>query len=284
MNTTTSTDGPARRERGMTHTAPPVSDTPRNAQPFSAALAQSMTMTFRGLLKIKHNPQQMFDVIVLPIVFTVMFSTIFGGAIVGDVDNYLPLLIPGVLVQVAVAASVVTGVQLREDLDKGVFDRFKSLPIARIAPLAGALSANAFRYVVATVITVGVGVAMGYRPNDPAGLALACLLVVTVAFTLSWIFALVGVLLDKASTVQGVSMLVLMPITFVSNALVPIDTMPAWMRTIAGANPVSHLVSAVRGLADGTDAGLQVAYTLIGAAVVLAVFVPVTLRVYMAKT
>ncbi|WP_137811416.1 ABC transporter permease, partial [Gordonia sp. GAMMA] len=247
----------------------------------TAAVMQSLTMTHRGLLKIKHNPQQLFDVIVLPIVFTVMFSSIFGGAIAGNVVGYLPLLIPGVLVQVCVAASVVTGVQLREDLDRGVFDRFKSLPIARIAPLAGALVANTLRYVVASAITVCVGVIMGYRPASPVGVAVACVLIVVVAFSLSWIFALLGVLLDKASTVQGVSMLVLMPITFVSNALVPIDTMPGWMQACASANPVSHLVTAARGLAAGEDVGTDIAYTLVGAAAVLAVVVPVTLRTYM---
>lgn len=255
-----------------------------NRVPVRAAIGQSATMARRGLLKIKHNPQQLFDVIVLPIVFTIMFSTIFGGAIAGSVKAYLPLLIPGVLVQVSVAASVVTGVQLREDLDKGVFDRFKSLPIARIAPLAGALVANGVRYVVATVITVAVGMLMGYRPHSFGGLVLACVLVVLVAFTLSWVFALLGVLLDKASTVQGVSMLVLMPMTFVSNALVPIATMPGWMQAIASVNPVSHLVSAARALADGQAAGLQIAYTLAGAAAVLTIFVPITLRTYMRRT
>lgn len=250
----------------------------------TAAVMQSLTMTHRGLLKIKHNPQQLFDVIVLPIVFTVMFSSIFGGAIAGNVVGYLPLLIPGVLVQVCVAASVVTGVQLREDLDRGVFDRFKSLPIARIAPLGGALVANTLRYVVASAITVCVGVIMGYRPASPVGVAVACVLIVVVAFSLSWIFALLGVLLDKASTVQGVSMLVLMPITFVSNALVPIDTMPGWMQACASANPVSHLVTAARGLAAGEDVGTDIAYTLVGAAAVLAVVVPVTLRTYMRRT
>ncbi|AZG45236.1 ABC transporter permease [Gordonia insulae] len=256
----------------------------RNRVPVGATISQSLTMARRGLLKIKHNPQQLFDVIVLPIVFTIMFSTLFGGAIVGDVDAYLPLLIPGVLVQVAVAASVTTGVQLREDLDRGVFDRFKSLPIARVAPLAGALLANGVRYVVATVITVAVGVAMGYRPGSVGGLVAACGLIVVVAFTLSWIFALMGVLLDKASTVQGVSMLILMPLTFVSNALVPIDTMPGWMQTCAAVNPVSHLVSAARALAADGAAGAQIGYTLLGAAAVLAIFVPVTLRTYMRRT
>ncbi|GAB04100.1 ABC-2 type transport system permease protein [Gordonia amarae] len=257
---------------------------PPNRIGVAAATRQSLTMTGRGLLKIKHNPQQLFDVIVLPIVFTVMFSTIFGGAIAGDVTSYLPLLIPGLLVQVTVAASVITGVQLREDLDKGVFDRFKSLPIARIAPLAGALLANAVRYVVATAITVCVGLAMGYRPGSALGLIAACGLVVLVAFTLSWIFALLGVLLDKASTVQGVSMLVMMPITFVSNALVPVDSMPGWMQACASANPVSHLVTAARELATDGSAGVEIAYTLAGALAVLAICVPITLRTYMRRT
>ncbi|ORM25995.1 ABC transporter permease [Williamsia sp. 1135] len=248
------------------------------------SVSQALTMAERGLLKIKHNPQQLFDVVILPIVFTVLFSSIFGGAIAGNVNAYLPLLIPGVLVQVAVAASVTTGVQLREDLDKGVFDRFKSLPIARISPLAGSLLADVVRYVVATGVTVLVGFAMGYRPGSIAGLFAGCLLVIVVAFALSWIFALMGVLMNKASTVQGVSMLILMPLTFVSNALVPVTTLPGWMQSFASVNPVSHLVSAVRELAVDGHFGPQIAWSLIGALVVLAIFAPLTLRVYMRKT
>ncbi|WP_040511032.1 ABC transporter permease [Gordonia soli] len=246
-----------------------------------AAVRQSLTMAGRGLLRLKHNPQQLFDVIVLPIVFTVMFSSIFGGAIAGDVDAYLPILIPGVLVQVAVAASVTTGVGLREDMDSGVFDRFTSLPIARIAPLAGALLANTVRYVVATSVTIVVGLVMGYRPGSPMGLVVAALLIVVVAFTLSWIFALLGVVMSTASGVQGLSMLVLMPLTFVSNALVPTATMPGWMQAVAEVNPVSHLVSAVRTLADHGAIGADVGWSLLGAAAVLAVFVPLTLRAYL---
>ncbi|WP_296388862.1 ABC transporter permease [Williamsia sp.] len=255
--------------------------TARQVTPLEA-ITQSATMAGRGLLKIKHNPQHLFDVIVLPIVFTVMFSSIFGGAIAGDVTGYLPILIPGVLVQVALAASVTTGVQLREDMNKGVFDRFRSLPIARIAPLAGSLLADVLRYVVGTTITVIVGVIMGYRPASVVGVVLACVLVVVVAFALSWIFALMGVVMEKASTVQGVSMLVLMPLTFMSNALVPVATMPGWMQAFAGVNPVSHLVSAVREMADGRY-GMQIVWSLLGAAVVLIVVAPLTLRVYMRR-
>ena len=251
---------------------------------FSESVSQALTMARRGLLKLKHNPQQLFDVVVLPIVLTVLFSSIFGGAIAGDVPAYLPILIPGVLVQVAVAASVTTGVQLREDLDKGVFDRFKSLPIARISPLAGSLLADVVRYVIATGVTVLVGLAMGYRPGSIAGLLAGCVLVIVVAFALSWIFALMGVLMNKASTVQGVSMLVLMPLTFVSNALVPVDTLPGWMQAFASVNPVSHLVTAVRELAVDGHFGPEIAWALAGAFIVLMVFAPLTLRVYMVKT
>lgn len=247
------------------------------------SVSHAATMAQRGLLKIRHNPQQLFDVIALPVVFAVMFSSIFGGAIAGTVGAYLPTLIPGVLVQVSIAASVATGVQLREDMNKGVFDRFRSLPIARIAPLAGALLADVVRYGVATTMTVIVGLIMGYRPSSAAGMVFACLLVIVVAFALSWIFALMGVLMEKASTVQGVSMLVLMPLTFMSNALVPVETMPGWMQAFANVNPVSHLVSAVRDLANDGTFGAQIGWSLLGAAVVLIIFAPLTLRVYMRK-
>lgn len=249
----------------------------------AASIAHALTMARRGLLKIRHNPQELFDVVALPVVFAVMFSSIFGGAIAGTVSGYLPTLIPGVLVQVAVAASVSTGVKLREDMNKGVFDRFRSLPIARIAPLAGSLLADMVRYAVAALMTVSVGLVLGYRPASLAGLLLACLLVMVVAFALSWIFALMGVLMDKPSTVQGVSMLVLMPLTFVSNALVPVSTMPGWMQAFATVNPVSHLVTAVRQLADTGRAGPEIATSLLGAVVVLAVMAPLTVRVYMRR-
>ncbi|MFC6010647.1 ABC transporter permease [Nocardia lasii] len=248
----------------------------------SQSISHAVTMARRGLLKIRHNPQELFDVVALPVVFTVMFSSIFGGAIAGTVSGYLPTLIPGVLVQVAVAASVNTGVKLREDMNKGVFDRFRTLPIARVAPLAGSLLADMVRYAVATTMTILVGLAMGYRPASPAGVVVACLLVMVVAFALSWIFALMGVLMDKPSTVQGVSMLVLMPLTFVSNALVPVSTMPGWMQAFAQVNPVSHLVTAVRELTEG-HFGPQIGISLLGAAVVIAVLAPLTVRVYMRR-
>ncbi|GAA4486497.1 ABC transporter permease [Rhodococcus olei] len=245
-------------------------------------VTQSLTMARRGLLKLKHNPEQLFDVVIQPLIFTVMFTYIFGGAISGDVASYLPIIIPGILVQTVITASVVTGTQLREDMDKGVFDRFKSLPIARISPLAGALLSDVVRYTIATTITFAMGYAMGYRP-DPLGLVVAGLLVIVCAFAISWIFALMGVLMNKASAVQGISMLILFPLTFMSNAFVPAHTMPGWMQAFVNVNPVSHLVTAVRDLTNDGHFGISVVWSLLGAAVIVVIVAPITVRAYMRK-
>ncbi|CBH49711.1 ABC transporter permease [Rhodococcus hoagii] len=248
------------------------------------AIAHSLTLAHRGLLKVKHNPEQLFDVVIQPIIFTFMFTYIFGGAISGDVESYLPIIIPGILVQTVITASIVTGTQLREDMDKGVFDRFKSLPIARIAPLSGALIADVVRYLIATTITVVVGIAMGYRPGGGfVGVVYAAMLVMVCAFAISWIFALMGVLMSKAASVQGTSMMILFPLTFMSNAFVPADTMPGWMQAFVNVNPVSHLVTAVRELANSGHFGIHAVYALLGAAVIVAIMAPLTVRIYMRK-
>ncbi|MET4609117.1 ABC-2 type transport system permease protein [Rhodococcus sp. PvR044] len=265
-----------------THPGPPPA---ARSISLSETVAQSITMAHRGLIKLKHNPEQLFDVVIQPLIFTVMFTYIFGGAISGDVKSYLPIIIPGILVQTVITASIVTGTQLREDMDKGVFDRFKSLPIARISPLAGALLSDMVRYFIATTITFAMGLAMGYRPGGGViGVVTAGLLVMVCAFAISWIFALMGVLMNKASSVQGISMLILFPLTFMSNAFVPSHTMPGWMQAFVNVNPVSHLVTAVRDLANDGHFGIQVVWALLGAAIIVAVMAPLTVRTYMRKT
>ncbi len=256
----------------------------KNHLSLSASARNSLTMAYRGLLKIRRTPEQLFDVTLQPIIFTLMFTYIFGGAISGDVASYLPIIIPGILVQTVITTSVVTGTQLREDMDKGVFDRFKSLPIARIAPLAGALLADTVRYTIATVLTLTMGFIMGYRPEAGLGaVILAGLLVVFCAWAISWIFAFFGVIARTASSVQGISMLILFPLTFLSNAFVPTDTLPDWLRWFAEINPVSHLVTAVRQLADHGTVGGDVALTLVGAVAIVAIMAPLTVRAYMRK-
>ncbi|QCR44681.1 GntR family transcriptional regulator [Curtobacterium sp. SGAir0471] len=274
----------------LTPTTTPSSaprDTPRpwvGGTGLAATVRQSFTMAYRGLVKIRRTPEQLFDVTLMPIVFTVMFTYIFGGAISGDVGSYLPVIIPGILVQTAITSSIVTGVQLREDMDKGVFDRFRSLPIARIAPLAGALLADTVRYAIATTITFVVGIVMGLRPAGGLGaVLLAALLVIVVAWAISWVFAYFGVIARTASSVSGIANLVLFPLTFLSNAFVPTDTLPSWLRWFTEVNPVSHLITAVRDLVNHGAVGGDLWLSLLGAAVVVAVFAPLTVRAYMRK-
>lgn len=273
-------------------TLTPTSATPPRVTPrpgvggsgLGATIRQSFTMAYRGLVKVRRTPEQLFDVTLMPIVFTVMFTYIFGGAIAGDVGSYLPVIIPGILVQTNITSSIVTGVQLREDMDKGVFDRFKSLPIARIAPLAGALLADTVRYAIATAITFTVGIIMGLRPEGgAAAVVLAGLLVIVVAWAISWIFAYFGVVARTASSVSGIANLVLFPLTFLSNAFVPTDTLPGWLRWFTEVNPISHLITAVRELINHGAVTGDLWISLLGAAVIVAVFAPLTVRAYMRK-
>jgi len=257
----------------------------KNNTSLMQSLRNSLTMAYRGLLKIRRTPEQLFDVTLQPILFTLMFTYIFGGAISGDVVSYLPVIIPGILVQTVITTSVVTGVQLREDMDKGVFDRFKSLPIARIAPLAGALLADTIRYTIATVLTFVMGYIMGYRPGGGLEyVALAGIIVIVSSWAISWIFAFFGVIARTASSVQGISMIVLFPLTFLSNAFVPVETMPNWLQWFVKFNPISHLVTAVRDLANTGTVGWDLVISLIGAAVIVLIFAPLTVRAYMRRT
>ncbi|SFS57500.1 ABC transporter permease [Paenibacillus sp. BC26] len=257
----------------------------KNHTSLGQTLRNSLTMAYRGLLKIRRTPEQLFDVTLQPIIFTLMFTYIFGGAISGDVASYLPVIIPGILVQTVITTSIVTGVQLREDMDKGVFDRFKSLPIARIAPLAGALLADTIRYTIATVLTFSMGYIMGYRPEGGLEhVALAAVLVIACSWAMSWIFAFFGVIARTASSVQGISMLVLFPLTFLSNAFVPTETMPNWLQWFVKINPISHLISAVRDLTNKGTVGWDLVISLIGAAVIVAIFAPITVKAYMRRT
>lgn len=251
---------------------------------FKQIVGNSLTFAYRGLLKIKRTPEQLFDVTIQPILFTLMFTYLFGGAIAGGISNYLPIIIPGILIQTVITTSVVTGVQLREDMDKGVFNRFKSLPIARIAPLSGALIADTIRYGIATTLTFLMGFLLGYRPIAGLGGVIASgLLVILFAWCISWIFAFFGVIARSASSVQGISLIVLFPLTFLSNAFVPVNTLPSWLRTFVNINPISHLITAVRELCNQGIIGHDFWLSILGAAIVVAIFAPLTVKAYMRK-
>ena len=245
---------------------------------------QTFSMAWRALLKMRRNPEQLFDVLFQPILFTLMFAYVFGGAISGDVKSYLPLMVPGILAQTTMTACMATGVQLREDMDKGVFDRFRSLPMARIAPLAGPMVADLVRYTIATVLTLTMGIVMGYRPGGGfGGVVAAGLLLIVTGWSLAWVFTWVGTIARSAQSVQGISMMIMFPLTFLSNAFEPTETMPSWLEAFVTVNPVSHVVSAARDLAnDGAITG-EVGWALLGCAVVIAIFAPLSVRSYSRK-
>ncbi|WP_139978809.1 ABC transporter permease [Nocardioides litoris] len=252
--------------------------------PLRAAVSQTLSMAWRATKKMRRNPEQFFDVTAQPLLFTAMFAYIFGGAISGGVTAYLPIVIPGVLAQTALTACMATGVQLREDMDKGVFDRFRSLPVARIAPLAGPMVADLLRYTTAAVLTVAVGLAMGFRPGGGVlGTLGGIVLTVVAGWSLAWIFTWLGTVARSAQGGQGISMMIMFPLTFLSNAYVPVDTLPGWLKAFVQVNPVSHVVSAVRDLMNQGAVTAQVGWALLGCAAVVAVFAPLALRSYSRK-
>ncbi|MFC4128129.1 ABC transporter permease [Nocardia rhizosphaerae] len=248
-----------------------------------AALNQSLMMAWRGLLTFRHSPQLLYDALLLPIVGPLLFGSIFGTAIAGSTSAYLPILVPGVLVQIVLTSAVATGVQLSEDIRSGVFDRFVAMPIARSAPIAGALLAGAARYVIAATTVVVVGFAMGYRPAHPAGFLAGAVLVVVATTAISWLFAFIGVTVSRPAAVQGMSMLVLTFLSFASNALVPEESMPAWLGHVSDYNPVSYLVSAVRTLAEDGAVGVDAWWAVLASLAVVAVFAPLTVRTLRAR-
>ena len=247
-------------------------------------VSQSLAMAWRALKKMRRNPEQFFDVTIQPLLFTAMFAYIFGGAISGSVEDYLPIIITGILAQTALTACMATGIQLREDMDKGVFDRFKSLPIARIAPLVGPAIADLIRYGTAATLTILTGLAMGYRPGGGVlGVAGGWLLTIVAGWSLAWIFTWLGTIARSAQAVQGISMLIMFPLTFLSNAFVPVDTLPGWLEAFVKVNPVSLVVNAVRDLMNDGQVTANVGWALLGCAVVVAVFLPLSVRSYSRK-
>jgi len=258
---------------------------PRQRPARPSALANALTFGWRALLKIKHVPEQLFDVTLTPIIFTLMFTYLFGGAIAGDVRTYLQFLLPGILVQTVLIITVYTGFTLNTDITKGVFDRFRSLPVWRPAPVVGALLGDTVRYTVASVITLGLGFILGFRAGGGiVGVLLGVGLLLVFAFSISWIFTSLGLVMRSPNAVMGTSMLVLMPLTFASNIFVRPETMPSFLQTWVDLNPVSHLVTAVRGLMAGTATFSQVAWVLIASAAITAVAAPITMRLYRTRS
>jgi len=245
-------------------------------------LRHAVALAGRSLVKTARTPEALIDVTVQPIIFLVLFTYIFGGALGGgDRTSYLQYLVPGLLGQSIALAGVSLGVNLNTDISKGVFDRFRSLPISRSAPLVGAVLADVVRYLILFCCLMGFAFLIGFRVQTGPVQLLAAL-GVSMAFALSfcWLSVLVGMLVRTPGAVQGFMFLLVLPLSFGSSVFVSSSTMPGWLQHFVAVNPVTHLVGVVRGLLLGGPVASDLAWTGGWIAVFLAVFVPLALRAY----
>jgi ABC-2 type transport system permease protein len=246
-----------------------------------SALAASRAFGWRALLKLRHVPEQLIDVIGLPIIFTLGFTYLFGGALAGSTGAYLQFLLPGTLVMTVVLVTTFSGVTLNTGITTGVFDRFRSLPIWRPAPIVGPLIGDIGRYLLASTLVIALGLALGYRPDGGlAGGLAAVALVLGFAFGLSWVWTTLGLVLRTPSAVNNLSLLVLFPLTLASNIFVDPTTMPGWLQAFINVNPITHVVTATRGLLAGTATVGQVGWVLAASAALTALFAPLTMQLY----
>jgi len=256
-----------------------LSSTPR--PPRASAVSAALAFGWRGMLKVKHVPEQLLDVTITPVMFLLMFTYLFGGAIAGSTGDYLDYILPGILVMSVLFTTVYSGIALNTDLTRGVVDRFRSLPIARPAPLVGALLGDSVRYLVAGTVIVVLGLALGYRPGaGVTGVVAALALVVVFAFGLSWVFTTLGLLMRSPNAVMNAGFMAIFPLTFLSNVFVDPDTLPSALEAFVNANPISILATASRGLMEGTAGAADIAIVLGTATVLTAVFAPLTTRLY----
>ncbi|MFI5803531.1 ABC transporter permease [Streptomyces sp. NPDC051561] len=249
-----------------------------------SALSASLTFGWRAMLKIKHVPEQLFDVTAFPIMMVLMYAYLFGGALAGSVSQYIQFLLPGVLVMSIVMITMYTGVAINTDISKGVFDRFRTLPMWRPAPMVGYLLGDIVRYLIASVVILTVGVIIGYRPQGGGlGILGGVALLMVFSFSFSWIWTMFGLMLRSEKSVMGVSMMVIFPLTFLSNVFVDPRTMPGWLQAFVNNSPVSHVATAVRELMAGNWPGADIAWSLGWAALFLVVFGTLTMRLYNRK-
>jgi oleandomycin transport system permease protein len=260
----------------------PVPPAPGPAGP--PLLSQSWALAGRAVTKMLRHPEQFFDVTAQPALFLVIFVYVFGGAIAGSTHDYLQYVLPGIMIQTVLFSTVSIGVNLNTDVKEGVFDRFRSLPIARSAPLVGAVIAEGLRYGLTIVVSLVMGFVMGYRTSTGLlSVLAACLLTLTFAWCLCWITIWLGMLSREAGSVQGFGFLALFPLTFGSSMFARTSTMPGWLQDWVRINPVSHLTDAVRGLLTGGPVAADALAALGTAAGILAVFAPLAVRVYRRK-
>ncbi|PPK63541.1 ABC transporter permease [Actinokineospora auranticolor] len=247
----------------------------------SETLRHSFALAGRAVTKVRKNPESLLDVTLQPIIFLVLFVYLFGGAVGGSTDAYLQVLLPGLMVQNIVFASLGTGMALNTDITKGMFDRFRSMPIARSAPLIGAVLGDIVRFVVTLTVLFVFATIMGFRvQTDPGRFLIAVVLLIAFGLCLCWVSVWVGMLVKSPQAVPGTLVAFMFPLTFGSNAFVPADTLPGWLKAWVDINPVTHLTDAGRGLLLGGEWVGSAAIAFAWAIGIAAVFLPLALRGY----
>ena len=245
------------------------------------ALRNTATLAWRTLVQIKHNPFELIDFSFQPVIFLLLFTFVFGGAISGSPAEYLTFGLAGIIVQNLLFCTMNTGVGLNTDISKGVFDRLRSLPISRWSPLSGRIVADLIKQAWAIVLLLVVGTILGFRiTTGPLEVLATFGLLLLFGFAASWIPVLVATTVSEPEKVQIFGFMLIFPLTFASNAFAPADTMPGWLQAFVEVNPVSILADAVRGLLTGGPVAAPVTRSLIWAAVLLAVFAPLSVRAF----
>ena len=248
------------------------------------AFSNALVFGWRAVLKFKHVPEQLFDLVMTPIMFTLLFTFVFGGALAGSTGDYLQFFLPGILVQTVVFNAVYSGMGLSTDLSKGLFDRFRSLPIWSLAPFAGLMVGDILRHLIAASIILTIGLILGYRPEAGiAGVVGAFAMLVAIGFGMGWVFIVLGLLIRTPTTVMTVGFTFLFPLVFASNIMVDPATMPGWLRAFVDVNPVSLMTTALRGLMGGGVSFAEIALALAAPVVLTFVLAPLTLWLYLRR-
>lgn len=246
------------------------------------ALRHSLTLAWRSLVRIRRNPEQLLDVTLQPIVFVTLFVFLFGGAIKNESrHDYLEYVLPGIMVMTVIFASMGTGIGLNNDVTKGIFDRFRSLPISRSAPLTGTIIGDFFRYVVSLAMVFAYGSLLGFRiATNPLSALGAVGLIFIFGFAVGWIWVLLGLYVKSPQSLQGFGFIVMFPLTFGSNVFVQTTTLPGWLQAWVKVNPVTALATASQHLMLGGPVATSAWHSIAWAIAITAVFAPLAVRRY----
>jgi ABC-2 type transport system permease protein/oleandomycin transport system permease protein len=244
-------------------------------------VTNTFTIARRNLLHIKATPEQLVEMSIQPIMFLVLFVFVFGGAIAGSASEYLQFALPGILVQSVCFLPFTTAIALNVDFQRGVIDRFRSLPMARSAVIGGRIMADGVRILWSILIITGFSMILGFRfEGGAAGAVGAVALVAAFGLTMCWPLAFIGITARTTESVNTWGFMIILPLTFASSAFVPTDTMPGWLAAFANVNPVTSVIDAARGLMLGGPVAEPVTKALIWMVVIVAVFAPLAIYRY----